>query len=199
MNIETLQIKRVTGNWDSGVAYVVNGVTVYGHKHYVPEKGELVMVCVGNYSFRITDANSKDEAVDFNATESPFIIVGDGLNSLEYLSMSVAGVGGTHLFIPARSLNALTGTNISHYIDSIRADSVPSQVDSASSRGDSSKLARADHTHGISKDTIINAIKPTDGYGKGYHNIQIGTSDPNTANVKGNKGDIYIRYEQTVE
>ena len=205
MNIETLQIKRVTDHWDKDVEYVVNGETVYGHKHYVPKKGELVLINVGTFKFPIeyvSYVNIPEDTIDeivINATDTPFFVIGDGTKTLSQLV--VCGdeeelSDKPFVFLSSKSIIE----NVRDWV--VRAQQLlastlpPFPVTSEEAEvGNSVTFARSDHKHSISKDTIINIIKPTNGYGKGYHNIQVGTSDPNESGIEGEKGDIYIRYE----
>lgn len=181
MNIDTLQIKRVTSNWDT-------------HKSYRPEPGEMVLIALEDVDTIGADRTITFGDVDVNITSKefggklfPIFVFGNkNRDTLEALAKS------PQRFIEEGSLQV----RILETLEAYRSGINPNNVDTTYGVGDSKAFARADHTHGINKKTITDVLK--DGNFE-YHGIQIGTADPTDelSGIKGSIGDIYIRYEAT--
>jgi hypothetical protein len=158
MEIETLQIKRVTGNWDN-------------HKGYKPLLGEYVLV----------DIQGKTKT----------LIMGNGSDTLESIFENAECV------IPFKNYVDETKTTLDGKITNLKPASSSTPLDitkDSSSMGNAPTFAPSDHTHTITKETITDVLANGEFI---YRGIQIGTLDPTESNITGEKGDIYIRYEET--
>lgn len=214
MNIETLQIKRVTDHWDSVEEYVIDGETLYGHKNYIPKKGELVWIAPN-----VVESN-----------HSGCIVMGIGDEPLEGLIQN-----NNCIFIPLSTISNNLESGFENKSSNNKPNSITSSVtvyepkepsdiinlgdgytickqltDASSSSGESTYYSRADHTHEIGREAIWHALDVnTDPFTLlTCRRIMYGTDTPNDSDVikKLNKmvdytdykpfpGDIYIQLE----
>lgn len=173
MNIEKLQIKRITSDW--GIKQV-----------YKPALGEFVLINVDN-NFTIAILDGVNTIV--NSKTTPFFVVGNGTDNVSTLIQNGKNIYLSHT-AEMGFIGQLIATN--------SQDDAPAAVTSDNGAvGSSTKLARADHSHNLTKDTVVSLLSAdTDISTLGYRKIMMGTEDPNDAGVTGSIGDIYIRYEE---
>lgn len=157
MSIETLQIKRVTGNWGT-------------HKGELTSPGEPILINANVIS-----------GIDY-----PMFLLGDG-TSLEAI------VEKNNVFVNMLVITKLITDNNTNNAST----SVPTNITNSNGDvGTSTTFARADHTHKLDATTVNTLLGITDAVDTySYRKIKSGTSDPTKETVKGNKGDIYIKYE----
>lgn len=116
--------------------------------------------------------------IENNSLTPPFIVIGDGDSTIAEL------VGDGKVFVALNSLEDFTKT----LIQSNAATDNPLEVGSSSSVGTSSKYAKGDHIHSISKETIVSVLGEDS-----TRKITAGIADP--IDTDGDVGDIYIKYE----
>ena len=153
MDIETLQIKRVTGNWNT-------------HKDTPTVAGEPIYIAGGlidGYNYPILIIGEDDKTIDDIVTAGK-------------------------VFIEKNTVNTLIENGISESLSTAN----PNAIDTDDAVGSSDKVARADHTHKITKDTVTTVLKDTNDFA--YHGIKFSKSAP-TNDTPGNIGDIIIVYE----
>lgn len=147
-----LQLKRITANYDL-------------HKTTILANGEPIII---------------ETNVDNSTLTTPFIVVGDGINTIETL------IRDNKVFIGLANINSVANNLIEN--GGHASDIVPNDIGDNASVGTSTKYARADHTHTISKDIIVNTLGQDSA-----RSITSGTTEPSP--TMGEVGDIYIKYE----
>jgi hypothetical protein len=175
MNIETLQIKRVTGKWNDTAEYKdLEGNIVYGHKNYVPKDGELVYI---------------------NVTNVHMLVLGNGVDSLE----SLANKNGHCIPFQSDIKTGLDGFHGTLKPDDT-IDTTPITSDD-NNIGSGDRFAYSDHTHKLEKPTSESILGVNTNITTEFNcrRIKAGTLDPlnpsDASKIGGNVGDIYIRYE----
>ncbi len=208
MNIETLQIKRITGNWDGNPARPTE-LEKNGYKTYKPAKGEFVLISVPGHlipvisELSVTGSSSTSEPVR-NAF-SEVLVLGNGSSTLEEL----VNERDSKVYLPALNIINFMKNMMAKYLSTDTPTDVAFE-DSSNMSGDFDintnpipKISQAGHTH---KMNLANMFKAMDdyikdkGYGVSSNNdgmarlrcIYTGTQAP-TSGV-GNNGDIYIKY-----
>lgn len=197
MNIETLQIKRITS---------VEGYTNNKNTEFV--KGELVAIDIPGTklgALKRTTGSLKTFVMTYNTTK--FLVYCHITDTLE----NILGSSDAVVYVNCGAMSTLIGTTIINNLNpqsNKTGDETTGVISNASNGtgGSSTKLARADHSHGIMERTIwetlhlpdseLNTIDPTD---EGISNISqqrlrkitYGTDDP----TGGAEGDIYIKIE----
>lgn len=184
MNIETLQIKRVTGNWDK-------------HKTYVPKKGEPVFIDSNVISLYIQSPTIPETLC------IPVLVFGDGIRTLEAI------VEAKEYFIDKKSVDDLISDNIANrtYLHQNEESFRPPWVNGEKGNaGISEYFANFDHTHYLPKSAIDKALSmesPETNSEEGKkallalndfkcRRVRAGTDNPPP---KALTGDIYIKYE----
>lgn len=166
MDIESLQIKRITGNWGT-------------NQNYTPKMGELVMIAVNErIQFKVTNAYFPS----INAKTHPFFIMGDGEHTIGELLES----DDNKAYLPYHKL--------AEYLRTL-SDTTPENIEKNASSGISDELSRADHTHKITKDTINDVVGSSTTLSEiTLRKIYAGTDEPSPDD--GSVGDIYIKYNE---
>lgn len=124
MNIESLQIKRVTGNWNT-------------HKNYKPASGELVLINVNN-EFTVASGMLK-----INTKSNPIIVVGDGATTLSGLM----GNTSTRMYLSSDSVKDLA-------LALVDTETTPKDILSGALVGTNFKASPSDHTHGVKREVL---------------------------------------------
>ena len=175
MNIETLQIKRVTGNWDT-------------HKSYAPEPGEPVLIALTDSKGFNVVVNTMDNGVTLieagGTLNNPLLVIGTSeAKDLQTL------IDQRQFYVDIGTIGSMIRGSIAECVETT---SPPRDISNVSAIGELNTLSRADHTHKITKDTVTTVLKDTNDFA--YHGIKFSKNAP-TKDTPGNIGDIIIVYE----
>ncbi len=165
MDIETLQIKRITANYDK-------------HKTYVPKHGEFVLVDTPKEKNKkmllVGDGvRTVDELYIYHNSSSADYVI-PNMSTINELSSEVSGL---------KPADGLTQPITDGYGDNGK----DAQRTKTASLNHTHQLTRvvAEKVLGITEDPTI---------GFACRRIRMGTLDPLTNDVGGKLGDIYIKY-----
>lgn len=177
MELETLQIKRVTGNWDK-------------HKTYIPVSGELILIALKD-STGLSAGPTAFSTVDkyilkFGTENNPITVSGtdEGLTLQQLVEKN-------NFYVDCGSVTSMITESIMNQL----GDTEPLPfISQDSSHGSSYRIARADHTHGLGKVTVESILGVNNDTSDAHcRKISAGTSTPSPS--QGSIGDIYIKYD----
>lgn len=166
MSLDSLQFKRLTGNWNN-------------YKNTVLGSGEPLLVTESVTNFTVTN----------KYCTPPFFVLGDGKSTLEKL------VSDGNFYVNKNTITTLID-DISPLGSTQDSVGIVVEDPDQHCGGTSKRFARYDHTHSLSKyvaEQTLGCNERTDYYS--CRRIKAGTTDPLTSNVPGEIGDIYIKLD----
>lgn len=172
MNIDTLQLKRVTGNWEK-------------HKSTVPAQGEAVLLNMDEEVTFGRDISGTGEWVT-NTKFYPILVIGDGNTTLENLLHPLS----SKMFLSNAHMRTIIASMTGHDVE-------PQKIEEKATNpeGKMTFAARADHSHILEKSAAEGILKTNEELSQfNCRRISAGTNDPVKGNVGGSVGDIYIQY-----
>ena len=176
METITLQIKRVTKNWDK-------------NKSYKPKPGEIVLIALedneGFDIYKTTLDNGIERSIKGGTHTRPLLIVGDKEHNLDGLILT------SKYYVDCYNIKDISKKVVATHIES---SSQPSNISSESSIGSLTTFARADHQHKLERteaETILGTNNDITQFN--CRRIKAGTSIP--SDTDGDIGDIFILYE----
>ena len=184
MNIDTIQCKRITSNWDE-------------KKGYKPDTGELVYICTGGIfngdAFIVIGMSNMTVEELYNAG-----FYFESHNIVESLLEQQQTKINEGISIAQQECNDYTDSKVLHAVSAMNpGNTVPKPVTSgsASPGSDSNKFSRVDHQHNINQEQAQNALgcnQPTNEWH--CRRIMMKYNTAPTANDNGQQGDIWIVY-----